>query len=75
MRIKMIEQRKKLRLSQQQVADYLGKARSTISSYELGKREPSLVDIIKLKTLFKVKDDSVFLDETDTQSIGTKQSA
>jgi transcriptional regulator with XRE-family HTH domain len=66
-RDEMIKLRKKLNLTQKQVADYLGKTRTAYSAYELGRNEPPLVDIIKLKTLFKTKDDTIFLDSNVTK--------
>ena len=61
MRIYMIEQRKKLGLTQDAVAEYVGVNRNTISSYETGKLTPSLDIALKLKECLKTTDDKIFL--------------
>jgi transcriptional regulator with XRE-family HTH domain len=65
----MIARRKDLELSQQDIADALGVTRSAVSAWELGRNEPSLPDLIKLKVLFKTDDDVIFLDEKDTNRV------
>lgn len=63
---KMIEKRESLNLTQEQVANYLGITRAAYCNYERGTRKPPLVSIVKLKTLFKTKDDSIFLPDNET---------
>ena len=46
--------RKKCRLSQQQVADALGKERSAYTYYESGRTMPKLKDLVKLSQIFCV---------------------
>lgn len=46
------ELRKGEKLTQQEVADELNIKKSTYCLYEKGKREPSLINIVKLSNLF-----------------------
>lgn len=46
--------RKKKGLTQQQLADKLGVTRSTVSNYEIGRRRPSIQDLINLSNIFGV---------------------
>lgn len=66
MKSKLIETRKSFNLTQQQVAEYLNISRSAYCNYERGIREIPLIVAVKLKTLFKVKDDTIFLNSNDT---------
>lgn len=66
MRINMVNQRKKLNLTQQDIADKLNVTRSAVSAWEVGRNEPPLELIIKLKKILKVKKDDIFLDVPDT---------
>ena len=43
--------RKSLGLTQYEIAEYVGKARQTISRYEIGKRLPELLTLIKLSKI------------------------
>lgn len=63
MRNLMIYQRKKLGLTQEDVAKYIGKKRNTVSLYESGKLTPSLEVAIKIKEILKTKDDKIFCNE------------
>lgn len=63
MRVKMINRRKDLGYSQQDIADKLNVTRSAVSGWELGRNEPDLQTIIKLKEILRVKDDAFFLTE------------
>ena len=75
MRTQLIELRKNHGLTQKQVADYLGKSRTTYTQYETGASNPSFEVIVKLKTLFDYPCDDIFL-LTDVKKIGeTKTSA
>ena len=57
MRIHMINRRKQLGLTQDEVAELVGVNRNTISSYETGKLTPSL----ELKKCLKTNSDNIFL--------------
>ncbi len=47
------------KLSQQQVADYIGVCRSTYTYYETGKTEPNLQTIVKLAQMYGVSTDLI----------------
>ncbi|WP_154668806.1 helix-turn-helix transcriptional regulator [Niameybacter massiliensis] len=64
----MINQRKKLGLTQDAVAEYVGVNRNTISSYETGKLTPSLDIALKLKECLKTNDDKIFLKTNVTKN-------
>ena len=51
--------RKKLQLSQQQVADKLGIKQTSYSYYEIGKNEPDISTLIKLADFYKVPIDAL----------------
>lgn len=53
--------RKENNLTQDDLASYLGLERQTVSSYETGKREPSLDTLVKISDLFKVPLDTLIL--------------
>lgn len=59
-RKKLITRRKECGFTQKQVAEYLGKARTTYTQYETGVSNPSFKDIIKLKKLFNYYGDDLF---------------
>ncbi len=61
MRIHMINRRKQLGLTQDEVAELVGVNRNTISSYETGKLTPSLEIALKLKKCLKTNSDNIFL--------------
>lgn len=63
MRSLMITQRKKLGLTQEDVAQYIGTKRNTVSLYESGKLTPSLEVAIKIKEVLKTQDDKIFYNE------------
>ena len=46
--IKMKEARKSAKLTQADIADYLGVSRSTIANYELGRRKPTFLELKKI---------------------------
>lgn len=54
--------RKQRKLSQEQVAKLIGVSRSTYSGYELGYFSPPIDKAIKLKKLFNIDDDRIFLN-------------
>lgn len=57
----MIEKRKELKLTQEQVSKMIGVSRNTYTSYEIGVITPSLDVAIKIKKALKTKDDNIFL--------------
>ena len=59
----MIKRRKELGLTQQDVADYIGKKRNTVSCYENGTLNPPVDIAIKIKEKLATNDDSIFLNE------------
>lgn len=63
MRSKMKRRRKELGLTQQNIADYIGKKRNTVSSYENGTLNPPLLVMFKLKEILQTNDDSIFLND------------
>jgi transcriptional regulator with XRE-family HTH domain len=46
--------RNQMKISQQEVADFIGKKKSMISNYERGVSEPAITEVLKLKELFKI---------------------
>ena len=68
-RTKLIKLRIEKGLTQEQVATLIGVTRSTYANYETGYRNPSLQNIIKLKKIFNVSDDKIFLPTKDTISV------
>lgn len=73
MRINMIKRRKKLGLTQKEVAKCVGIARTTYTNIELGDKNPSLQVALRIKEALKTEDDDIFLisnvpDGNDTQS-------
>lgn len=69
MRWKMVEARLAAGYTQQQVADALGVCRSAVSGWEVGRTSPDMVDTIKLKKLYNVSDDEIFLRETEKKKL------
>lgn len=61
MRQHMIDRRKELGLTQQQVSEGIGVNRNTYSSYEIGAITPSLDVAIRIKKVLKTKEDNIFL--------------
>ena len=55
--IKIKELRNEKKLTQQEVADYLGITRPAYTAYESGKRQPDFETLQKLATLFNVTTD------------------
>ncbi len=51
------ELREKSRISQKELADYLGISQNAVSLYEIGKREPNIKTLIKLSDYFNVSVD------------------
>lgn len=61
MRTNMVNRRKKLRLTQEQVANKAGIARTTYTNIELGDKNPSLAVALKIKQALKTDKDDIFL--------------
>lgn len=53
----------KKKITQKQIADYLGKTDGAISFWESGSREPSAVDLGKLANLFNVSVSDLLLKD------------
>lgn len=49
--------REQKEISQKELAEYLGVSQNAVSSYELGKREPSIDTLVKLADLYEVSVD------------------
>lgn len=60
MRLKLREVRKSQGKRQWEVAEFLGKVRTTYSQYETGRTSPSLDDAIKIKQYFNYDKDDLF---------------
>lgn len=63
MRKNMIELRKKRNLTQSEVAEKLGVARNTYTSYETGDITPSLEIGIRIKQVLNTQEDNIFLNK------------
>lgn len=61
MRINMINRRKKLGLTQKEVAKRVGIARTTYTNIELGDKNPSLEVALRIKEALETEDDDIFL--------------
>lgn len=66
--------RKQSNLSQEDMADYLGCERQTVSMYETGKREPSINMLIKIANFFHVSLDDLITDKNDNEEKSFKES-
>lgn len=60
MRVNMANRRKKLNLTQEEVAKRVGIARTTYTNIELGDKNPSLQVALKIKEVLE-SDDDIFL--------------
>lgn len=61
MRCNLIAERKKKKLTQEQMAKLIDVSRTTYTAYELGTTTPSLDKAIAIKKVLKCKDDDIFL--------------
>ena len=61
MRKKLIEIRKKRKLTQGEMAKLLEISRTTYTGYENGNFNPSLEKALEIKKILKYKDDDIFL--------------
>lgn len=68
MREKLIEIRKKKKLTQEMLASQIGVARSTYNAYELGTVNPPLDVAIKIKDVLKYKNDDIFLQKNVSET-------
>lgn len=68
-RSKLIKLRKEKGFTQEDMARLLQIKRSTYGNYENGYRKPDIEVIIKLKKIFGVSDDKIFLTDNDTKRI------
>lgn len=59
--------RKKNKLTQKELANYLNISQSTIAMYESGKREPDSNTLIKISKFFSVPIDDLLKDKTDSK--------
>ena len=57
----LIQRRKKKGITQQEMANLLGIARSTYSAYELGNIDPPLKISTKIKEILNYRNDNIFL--------------
>ena len=67
MRTDLIKKRKEKGYTQKGLAEVIGVSRTAISAWELGRNEPPLKIIIKLKQVLDIDDDSFFLLDNDTK--------
>lgn len=68
MRKKLISRRKKMKITQDQMAKKLGIARSTYAGYELGNFAPSLEIAVQIKKILKYYDDDIFKLNSDSKT-------
>ncbi len=61
MRTKLIEVRKKKKLTQEQMAQKLNVSRTTYTGYENGTFSPSLEKALEIKKILGYKNDDIFL--------------
>lgn len=62
MRNKLIEIRKKRKLTQEEMAKMLEISRTTYTGYENGTFNPSLEKALEIKKILKYKNDDIFLN-------------
>ncbi len=55
----IVKFRKKAKLSQEELAEFMGCARQTISNWELGETSPTAEQVIELSKIFKVSSDEL----------------
>lgn len=61
MRLKLIEVRKRKRLTQEEMAKKLNVSRTTYTGYENGTFSPSLEKALEIKKILGYKNDDIFL--------------
>ena len=70
---KILKCRKRLGMSQEELAQYLNTSRQAISQWELGNTQPGLDNVIVLSKLFGVTTDWLLLDEEETQDAAANE--
>ncbi len=60
---KLLEMRKANELTQQEVAEKIGKTRSAIANYESGRIQPSLDDLLKFSDMFRCPIDDLLREQ------------
>lgn len=68
MRNNLIEQRKKKKLTQFQIAELLDIGRSTYNAYELGTIDPPLKTAMKIKKILNYENDDIFNESEEIES-------
>lgn len=68
MRYKLINQRKKKKMTQKDVSDLIDISRSTYNAYELGTIDPPLEKALKIKEVLKYNKDDIFLNENVSEN-------
>ena len=63
MRYNLINQRKKRKMTQKNIASLIDVGRSTYNAYELGTIDPPLEKALKIKEILKYNKDDIFLNE------------
>lgn len=58
----MKKRREELKLTQAEIAELIGIARSTYTNIERGEKNPSFEIMLKVKEVFKVTEDGIFLN-------------
>ena len=71
---KIIEQRKKLGLSQEELADKLSVSRQAVSKWESAQSIPDLQKIVAMSELFSVSTDYLLKDDVQPEHTGTAES-
>lgn len=61
--VKIKEHRKRIGLTQKQIAEILGVRQNTVCLWEQGKREPSIVKLKKMAFLFGITVDELIVEE------------
>ncbi len=72
MRAFMKTKREELGFTQAETAEKVGIARTTYTNIELGEKNPSFEIMLKLKEVFKVKKDDIFLNTNVPKSDKTE---
>jgi len=72
MRTNLKRQRQKLGLTQAEVANKVGIARTSYTNIENGNKNPSLKIALKIKEIFNIKNDDIFLSDNVPNGNKTK---
>lgn len=71
---KIIEERKKLRLSQEELAEKLNVSRQAVSKWESAQTIPDLQKIVAMSSIFSVSTDYLLKDEIESNNISYEDS-